>query len=147
MSINRLCLFRYAEQQLFLLKKKFFVLHSSDYKPIFHQTILFCRLRGNRLLSQKCGLFFFQVNIYFFGFIVLTHRKKNFIGLFLITSKKSYVSIKLNLIFGAHFHTYMLSIRCRSNSLEHTFQWDTIINTHPLAKEVIDYLGGAFSAF
>lgn len=147
MSINRPCLFRCAEQQLFLLKKKFFVLHSSDYKPIFHQTILFFRLRGNRLLSQKCGLFFFQANICFFGFIVLTHRKKNFIDLFLITSKKSYVYIKPNLIFGAHFHTYMLSIRCRSNCLEHTFQWDTIINTHPLAKEVIDYLGGAFSAF
>lgn len=152
MSINRPCLFKCVEQKLFSLKKKFFVLHifvlhSSYYKPIFHRNIFLFRLRENRLLSQKCGLFFLQVNICFFGLIALTDRKNNFTYLFLITSKKSYVHIKPNLISGAHFHTYMSGILCQSNSPEHTFQWDTIINTHPLAKEVIDYLGAAFSAF
>lgn len=147
MSINRPCLFRCTEQQLFLLKKKFFFLYSSNYKSIFHRNIVLFILRENRLLSQKCGFFFFRTNICFFGFIILTHRKKNFIDLFFITSKKSYVPIKTNRIVGAHFHTYTLSIRCQSNCTEQTFQWDTIIHTHPLAKEVIDYLGGAFSAF
>lgn len=147
MSINRPCLFKCAEQQFCFLKKKFSVLHNCYYKLVFYRNSLFSRSRENRLLSRKFSFLFFQINVYLFEFIVFTYRRKNFICLFFITSGKSYVYIRPRLIFASHYYPYMLSIQGQSNCSEQIFQWDTIIKTHPLAKEVIDYLGGAFFAF
>jgi len=147
MSINRPCLSKCAKQQLCFLKKKFSVLHDCYYQLIFYRNSLFSRLRENRLLSQKFSFLFFQVNVYFFEFIVFIHRRKNFIYFFFIINENSYVHIRPSLIFASPFYPYMLSIQGQSNCSQQIFQWDTIIKTHPLAKEVIDYLGGAFFAF
>jgi hypothetical protein len=147
MSINRPCLSKCAEQQLCFLKQESCVLHNCYYKLIFYRNSLFSQSRESRLFSQKFSFLFFQVNVYFFDFIFFIYRRKNFISFFFIISEKSYVHIRSSLIVTSHFYPYMLSIQGQSNCSKQIFQWDTIVNTHPLAKEVIDYLGGAFFAF
>jgi len=147
MSINRLCLFNYVGHQLFFFKQIFFVLYDSNHRPAFYRNIILFQPQVNRLLLQNYGLFFLRANKYFFSFKSINSKRNNLLYFFFIKIKKADVSIKP--IFGSdvHFHAYIFNISYQSDLLEDNSQWAPILYTHPLAIEVIDYLGGRLSAF
>ena len=147
MSINRLCLLNSVGHQFFFFKKNSFVLYGSDYRLEFHRNIILFQPQVNRLLLQKYCFFFLGTNKQFLTFKSINNKQNNFTYLFFRKIKKAAVYIKP--IFGsdAYSHIYIFNISYQSNYLEDNSQWGTILYTHPLAIEVIDYLGGTFSIF
>lgn len=146
MNLDRPCLFGYTKQQIYLKKKNF--------NDICHKPILFQRKQSIfwvcpqliRFLSQKEDWFVLRFETYF---CPLLSSKSSLSNSFLINDKKGSMRIEPISIFKVDAFIYLntLNLDCQSIFSKPNSQRDDIFYPHPVVKEVVDYLGGAFSIF
>lgn len=136
MSPYKSCLFSPARLQIFSLKKNLFGLEIHSYDQSFDENILWSRTQSYSL-QQRYDLFFLRSKI-----ALLFPSKKETVSYgFHIKENKRYVYTELTSQLKVLTRVHALSFCCQSDQ---RVWWNGGFCAHALAREVTDYLGGAF---
>ena len=141
MSTYKSCLFSPAGLQIFSLKKNLFALEIHSCDQSVDENILWSRAQSYKYrLRQSYDLLFLRPKI-----ALLFPSKKETVSYgFQIKENKRYVSTKLSSQLNVLTRVHAFSFCCQSDD---KIWWNREFRAHALAREVTDYLGGAFSIF
>lgn len=139
MSTYKSCLFSPARLQIFSLKKNLFGLEIHSCDQSFDENILWSQAQSYSL-RQSYDLFFLRQKIS----LLFSSKNETVSYGFHIKEKKRYVYTELTSPLKVLTHAHALSV-CRQS--DKRVWWNGGFRAHALAREVTDYLGGAFSIF